>query len=60
VVTVAVAAALLATGATAYLLHSRSARRGAGATATREPTTAAGAVLSGPPIVFRTTAIGPD
>lgn len=60
VVAVAVAAVLLATGATAYLLNSRADRSGAGATATSEPTTASPAMPTGPRIVFRNTAIGPD
>jgi hypothetical protein len=59
-VTVALVAVLLVTGTTAYLLSSRADTLRAGTTTTSGPSTAPAEVPSGPRIVFRNTAIGPD
>ncbi|HEX6056274.1 MAG TPA: hypothetical protein VFY98_10730 [Intrasporangium sp.] len=53
-------AALLLASTTAYVLVARKAQLDAAASAPEQPTTSAEAIGSGPRIMFRNTAIGPD
>lgn len=58
--TLAAVAVLLVSGTAAYLVHSRTAREQAAASAPKQQTQSIDAVEAGPRIVFRSTALGPD